>query len=264
MPQPPSEPAPQISGYLVVLSPEAACEAFRQELERLHPGRVPVWEHLTLAEMPEVAPKRYAGWDRDPIGRAWSEERRSSWPAHRTALIGLGVDPCALPEQVGDLWSRAAHLMTARLGDDPNLTWDVRFVSPAVIPDLALAQEVLAATDAPTCREIIHLTRLESARGEVDGDLCSGSPTAQTLGFDVGTWGGPFSLISDTMLYPRWHPAPEEALPTLRTHARRLNQHTLFPDAAAAMAFRAWYCAQEWAERVDRDEEYSIARVALV
>jgi hypothetical protein len=50
------------------------------------------------------------------------------------------------------------------------------------------------------------------------------------------------------MLFPQWHPAPDEDVPALLPFARQLNEHLLFPTAAQAQAFHDWYVAHEWAE----------------
>jgi hypothetical protein len=254
----PPAPKPQQKGFLVVLRPEATPEEFRREHDRLAPGTAPGW-HRFLADVGSLDASRYAGWDRYPVGRAFSSREIAAWADQRESLIAAtDADPEAVPASIDALWTRAEHLMTERLGEDPTRYWPVPFVNAAVIADLAIAREVLAATEDASEREIIHLTRIVEGAGAEQEE----APTRGVLGFDVGYWGGPFSLLSDTMLYPRWHPSPEEAVPALRKIAATLNEHMLFPTAAAAMAFRQWYRGQTWAEFEEPEGEFCVACVA--
>ena len=265
MNQLPPAPEPQRRGYLVVLRPAATAAAFRRELERSWPQAsteaIAAWSR-SLDEMHRKDPLRYAGWDRAPVGRAFSARELAAWPEQRERLIAeVEADPDCVPLSLELPFSAAEHLMTERLGENPTTYWQVRFVSASVIPDHDLAHEVLSLTDEPEEREVIHLTRIDDGSDEASGPGPIEAQARPFLGFDVGFWGGPFSLISDTMVYPRWHPGTDEALPVLRQHAAVLNEHMLFPTVEAATAFRSWYRTQAWAESEGDEGDFCIARI---
>jgi hypothetical protein len=86
----------------------------------------------------------------------------------------------------------------------------------------------------------------------------------QTIGFDVGYWGGDhFSLVADTAITPRWHPPPPEAFGTLAKHLSVVNESVLFSSANDAMAFSVFYRSQDWAETEFEEGQFAIIRVAL-
>ncbi|GHV58705.1 hypothetical protein AGMMS49579_26330 [Spirochaetia bacterium] len=69
------------------------------------------------------------------------------------------------------------------------------------------------------------------------------------LGFDIGYWGGDnFSIISDSMILPTWHVAPENAYYELREYSLKLNQNLLFSNIEDTKEFREYYLKQDWAE----------------
>jgi hypothetical protein len=265
------KPLPQRDGYLVVLRPEIAYAAYAAQQLRFVPDPAPLralWNELRNA-LPRVDPLSYAGWDREPVDRATSERAIAAWPGQRAMLIASlaasGVDASIFPQSIRLPSTNAERLMLERLGEDPTTThWDVRFVNPCVIPDLAIALEVLAATEDSDRWEVIRVVRIPEESRDAAATAAAEATETHTLGFDVGYWGGSFSLLSDTMTCPRWHPAPPEHLADLRTYAETLNTHVLFPTAEAARRFRAWYRAQPWAETEAWVGEYVIARIDRV
>jgi hypothetical protein len=106
-----------------------------------------------------------------------------------------------------------------------------------LIPDLETSRELLALLDKADVWEIIGVSQ-ESLK-----------PTARTLGFDLGWWGGEFySLIADCVVAPAWHGPPLERLRELAQHLSSLNGNVLFPGAANASEFLSYYEGQDWAE----------------
>ena len=80
---------------------------------------------------------------------------------------------------------------------------------------------------------------------ELPGDL---------LGFDVGYWGGGnFSILSDAVFWPIWHPPHSAALTELARAVHELNEHALFPTERSARAYLDWYRTQPWAEKEPTD-----------
>ncbi|MDJ0976670.1 MAG: hypothetical protein QNJ98_19595, partial [Planctomycetota bacterium] len=121
-----------------------------------------------------------------------------------------------------------------------------------LLPSFELAAQVHALVDDPLGFEIVRLSRFDPKRNRA------------TLGFDVGYWGGDFSLICDTLIAPKWHPAPEEDYEALRVQTRRLNRHVLFDSEEAGWAFRHWYVQQPWAETEFEPGEIQVVRVDAI
>lgn len=119
-----------------------------------------------------------------------------------------------------------------------------------LLPSIESALEVYRLLDIPEQYEIIKVKRRDF---EID---------QSTLGFDIGYWGGDhFSLIADTLVTPKWHPAPEEDYPELRQRLSALNTNILFNNPEDASEFRNWYKSKGWAETEDREDEFCIIQV---
>ena len=74
------------------------------------------------------------------------------------------------------------------------------------------------------------------------------------LGYDIGYFGGDnFSIISDSILLPMWHGAPENAYPELKPYLKLLNKNLLFNKLDEAREFKEYYLGQKWAEKDDND-----------
>jgi hypothetical protein len=112
------------------------------------------------------------------------------------------------------------------------------------------ALEVYRVLDIPEQYEIIMVKRQDF---EINPN---------TLGFDIGYWGGDhFSLIADTLVTPMWHGAPEEDYQELRQRLSALNQNILFDNPEDASEFRNWYKNKGWAETEDYEAEFCIIQV---
>jgi hypothetical protein len=122
----------------------------------------------------------------------------------------------------------------------------------SLFPTLALAHELLLLVDHPEEYEVVRLSRDSSEAGHL-------------LGFDVGDWsGGNYSILCDSIIWPRWHPPVPVALSDLAHHIETLNDFMLFPDRASAERFRSFYLTQSWAETESEPGEFCVIRVELV
>jgi hypothetical protein len=234
--------------------PERRAE-IQQAMDGLHSQMRSELERL-LAGDPSLDPSVRERWVsiRENEGRALAREGLTgesevTWLRSQIARWSAPLPmPTLTPEQVAAIPDlRASRLLFEHLGPDPNMYWQLEYVSECVIQDLSLARTILAACDRPEEREVVHAAR---AGGEARGAF---------LGYDVGEWGGHhMSALCDTVILPRYHPTPDEALETLRAFVSQLNEHLLFRERARAEAFCAWYVAQGWAE-VGRFEVISVA-----
>ncbi len=119
-----------------------------------------------------------------------------------------------------------------------------------LLPSIESALEVYRLLDIPEQYEIIKVKRQDF---EINPN---------TLGFDIGYWGGDhFSLIADTLVTPMFHPAPEEDYQELRQRLSALNPNILFNNPEDASEFRNWYKSKGWAETEDYEDEFCIIQV---
>jgi len=73
--------------------------------------------------------------------------------------------------------------------------------------------------------------------------------TDKLLGFDIGYWGGDhFSIISDIIITPQWHPADPEDFKEIIYYANKLNQNILFKNENDALEYLKYYRTKKWAE----------------
>jgi hypothetical protein len=223
-------PAEQTSGFLVVQLPGVSLRTFETRISSFaRPNEYAGYVKSLRAALPRLAPDRYRGIAREVLDRYWEGE------------IGT---PSADPNR------EARVMIRERLGPDPNLQYAIQFHDPDLLPDLAFAREVLAATQSPSSWEVIGVARETRDK------------TPETLGFDIGYWGSDhFSLIGDSMVMPQWHPAPSEDFGELREQAERLNSSLLFDTHEAASRFRDWYLSKPWAESEDHPSEFQVIRV---
>jgi hypothetical protein len=118
-----------------------------------------------------------------------------------------------------------------------------------LIECLADAREIFGLLECPQQWEIIEVRRDDFAVG----------PT--TLGFDVGSWSGAYSILADTIVTPEWHPPPPEDYAEVARQLSSLNQHLLFPRPEDAARFRTYYRSKSWAEGQGREDPFCIIQV---
>lgn len=222
----------QTDGYLVLLKPAAAVAEWQHQREQFERNATEAATYLAAVRVafPDLEPSCYRGISRYPVDR-WREN-----------------------ETPGDERDALARLRLWELYDtDPTSRWrQPPWFDPDLLLNLEAAQEVLSLTDAPSERELLRV-----ARGET-------IPGPKTIGFDVGYWGSDhFSIIADAMVMPRWHGCPAEQLGSLAVWGQRLNKHLLFPTAAGASEYLAWYVGQPWAETEDPAGQFQIIRADL-
>lgn len=139
----------------------------------------------------------------------------------------------------------AARLRMCQLRENDDL-------EGSMLGDLDEAIEVYRLLDASEKNnyEIIGISRRSVSRG------------INTLGYDIGYWGGDFfSLICDCSVMPIWHPPDWEDLAELAEQLRKLNAHLLFEQVDDAMSFREYYRSKTWAETETEEGEFHIIRV---
>ena len=225
--------AEQTSGFLIVQRPSVALRTFATRVTSDKYAEEYAGYVRSLREaLPGVTPERYRGIAREVLDRYDDDEDR---------IPGVSAN-----------WE-ARVMIRERLGPDPNMEYVLEFHDPDLVPDLAFAREVLAATESPGDWEVIRVARETSER------------TPTTLGFDVGYWGSDhFSLIGDSLLMPRWHPAPPEDFEELRAQATPLNPDVLFETHEDASRFREWYLSKSWAESEVHPAQFQVIRVEEV
>jgi hypothetical protein len=121
-----------------------------------------------------------------------------------------------------------------------------------LLADLSTAREILALLPPELRYEAVRVSRHGFEIGP------------ETLGFDVGYWGGDhFSILADAAVTPTWHP-PQPPFQDLARQLRVLNKHFLFPTPEAAAGFGDWYRTQPWAETETRPHEFCVIRIETV
>jgi hypothetical protein len=119
-----------------------------------------------------------------------------------------------------------------------------------LLADLPAAREVFSLLTSPKNYEIVEIARAPFIEN------------ANTLGFDVGYWGGDhYSIICDSAVRPTWHPPQPECFEELALQLRMVNESFLFPSVESASVFRSWYRTQYWAETESRPDEFCIIQV---
>jgi hypothetical protein len=122
-----------------------------------------------------------------------------------------------------------------------------------LIADLALAREAAALAPDTEEIEVVELRREHFVTG------------AASLGFDVGYWNGDhYSIISDSIVTPTWHPPAPEDFGALASSLRSLNDRLLFPSEADAGAFRTRYLSFPWGEKESEPGEIETIQLVAV
>jgi len=86
------------------------------------------------------------------------------------------------------------------------------------------------------------------------------STESNTLGFDIGCWGGDFSIICDCVIRPEWHGPSWQDLPAVAEYVKRLNPNLLFENFAEAESYKKFYKSHRWAE-TEWEDEFAIIRI---
>ncbi len=225
--------AMQTSGFAIVRTAQFASEDYRSS-----PGVST--EQLTYvtalwAAAPLLHPPRYRG-----IGRDWLQPFHFSDP-------GLIAHPNNEFEPDHEYKARRAY--REFLGE-----WRDTYeedLNEELLSDRVQVNEVFGLLEEPGAYEILRICRRDF------------HPTPLLLGYDVGQWCYPFSVIADSFAMPRWHPPPPDAFCDLVDRLAGLNEYLLFPTPGEAQAFREWYAQQEWAE-IGPDEGFPPIEISTV
>ena len=85
------------------------------------------------------------------------------------------------------------------------------------------------------------------------------------LGYDVGYWGGDhFSLISDTVIMPQWHPPVSNRLEAVAEQMHALNEFALFLRPEEASTYLEFYRSEAWGESEDYSGQFCVIQVAEI
>jgi hypothetical protein len=220
----------QDSGYLIVRRAEALLRRYSALT------RSPELLKQLRDSTSFLDPAAYRGMGRWPL-----DPYPSLDPATIETFRGAGIDMDS---------DRAARIRACELvGDDPPEGDEER-----LLPTFEQAAEVAALVDVPSDWEVIHVA------------VAPLTPTERTLGYDLGWWGGAefYSLISDSVVAPTWHPPAPEDFEELAAEVRRLNRHLLFETPDDARAFKSYYTSKPWAETEDVEGAFKIVRVDAV
>jgi hypothetical protein len=223
----------QTEGYMIVLKSDILLERYAGEWAPQH--------------NPEPLRALRSAFSQFDIAgyRGVSRKRLLAYPSLEQKVLNLfeatGIDMKTDAEA-----RRQFRVILGDLSEDENPEIDEYLIS-----SLSDAREVLGLTDEPSRWEIIHV-----ARGNAE-------PGSSFLGYDVGYWGGDFSLIADTIVVPRWHPPIPDDFAEVAQALSGLNVNLLFGSSADAAGFKAFYKSKLWAETEDREGEFCIIRVGL-
>ena len=121
-----------------------------------------------------------------------------------------------------------------------------------ILENLEQAKEVYALLDQKDNYEIVHLKRFLQDKN------------SNTLGFDIGYWGGDhFSLICDVAVMPMWHGPLEEDYDEIVPWLKLLNSNVLFDNYNDAQHFKVYYKTKKWAEHEYQDN-FNIIRINTI
>ena len=98
-------------------------------------------------------------------------------------------------------------------------------------------QEIYALLDTPQDYKILYMRSNDYRHNST------------TLGFDVGH--ATYSIISDAIICPLWHPAPADDYDALLPYYQTLNEHILFNSVSDAKAYHRYYSSRPWSEQGD-------------
>ncbi len=218
-------------GYLIVLKPDILLRQYNQLMKAFNVDEY--LRELREAFAP-LNPTQYRGVSRDPmmVDIAYNQKQIYRMNASSGEIKD---DACA---------HRYFREIFECSGGDENIEY-------GILPSLSDAAKIRSLADDPETWEIIQIARFDES---LDGN---------PLGFDIGYWASDhFSLIADTIVIPRWHPAPPEDFRELKNAMSSLNENLLFDTAEAARSFKEYYKSFPWAEEEMEDGQFCIIRVA--
>jgi hypothetical protein len=226
----PDQNARQTAGYALFQVPMACIELYENKMLVHH-----AWPHYErlLAALESLPRAGYRGISRFPL---------TALPSADPKILRCFED----------------------IGGDMHTNYDARLrffellgdVSPEndadddLLPDYLAAADVYGRLESRDEYEIVQLVR-DSFRD-----------VPNSLGFDVGYWGGDhYSIVCDSAVRPLWHPPQAECFDELARQLSVVNDHFLFATFQDAARFRSWYVTQEWAESESRSGEFCIIQL---
>lgn len=226
-----------VEGYLIVLKPDVnirryeACPRRREQLEEYKQE----YEDFREA-FGQFDPVKYRGVSRYPLEAFLTKDEKEF---DRERRRGIDVDSNK---------DARIKLMDAT----PETVWEIGnfYDDDSLIDTFDNAVEIFRMLDDKASWEIVHIRR------------DSFSVNDNTLGFDLGYWGGGyFSLIADTIVTPRWHPPVPEDYCEVADSLSNLNENLLFDNPEDAIAFKQYYKSKEWSETEDVAGEFCVIQV---
>jgi hypothetical protein len=187
------------------------------------------------AALPFSNPENYRGISRAPLFPFWTSDIKAL----------REVEPSDIEVNT------AARIKMAELAEAQPTDQDTLFVD-GMLEHFEQALEIYHLLDGNNKKEyeIIRITK-----NSVD-------KLKDTLGYDIGYWGGDyFSIICDCAIMPLWHPPALTDLQELAEQLQTLNGHLLFNTIAEGENFRKYYKSKSWAETESEAGEFCIIRV---
>jgi len=220
----------QRSGYGIFLKSHKLAAWYEQSLARNEtsdPARI-----LKDSSFPQRS--SYRGIFRLPL---------IAWPSSDSPSAGAATER--------DQTNRSARQLVRRFKEQAPRTEDyLKDDDDNLLDSIDQAQQVFALLERAEDYEICLLRR---ERFEI-------SPN--TLGFDVGYWGGDhFSLVADSYVVPAWRPPPPQDQDEVKSLLSVLNKQMLFDSAAEARVFLDFYRSKAWAEKERYEGEFQIIQV---
>lgn len=221
--------APQTSGYAIVRMPTGLISAYD---ESMLTHKAAQWFHELCEKLKPLPRSAYRGTSRFPL---------MPFPSTDPEVIrSFEYSGCDMRTE-----QAARRRFIEILGSDVPEDFD-----DDLLAEQPAAREVFSLLVCPKEYEIVQVAREPFIEN------------ANTLGFDIGYWGGDhYSIICDSAVRPHWHPPQPECFDDLARQLKMVNESFLFPSAETAAAFRSWYRTQDWAETEFRTDEFCIIQV---
>jgi hypothetical protein len=151
---------------------------------------------------PYLDPHAYRGISRDPL---------TPFPSSDPKIQDLLSSPSdSSYSKAREYFHRVSIISNPKHAEDDSLDEDL-------VESLEEAQKIRLLLENPDEFGIVFLSRIPFDFG------------LQTLGYDIGYWGGDhYSIICDTAIMPRWHPPSPNGFNEISEMLRPLNEHVLF------------------------------------